>query len=80
MKLSHRMVKMFCETLAMESKLNFQSLIKESVGGISISVDTSMGKGKPNGTIVCATSTLLIPLQADKVFEFLIDYTERFKV
>lgn len=80
MKLSHRMVKMFCESLALKSKLNFQSLIEESVGGISISVDTSPRKGKPNGTIICATSTLLIPLPADKVFEFLIDHTQRFKV
>ncbi|KAL5079351.1 hypothetical protein RYX36_007772, partial [Vicia faba] len=79
MKLSHRMVKMFCESLALENKLNFQSLIKESIGGINISVDTNTGKGKPNGTIICASSTLLIPLQADKVFEFLIDHTERFK-
>ncbi|CAK8533043.1 unnamed protein product [Lathyrus sativus] len=79
MKLSHRMVKMFCESLSLESKLNFQSLIEESIGGISISIDTNAREGKPNGTIICATSTLFIPLPADKVFEFLIDHTKRFK-
>ncbi|CAL5185616.1 unnamed protein product [Lathyrus oleraceus] len=77
MKLAQRMVKMYFECLAMPNKLEFHNFIENNIGGIKIATNKNTNEGKPNGLIVRATATLIIPLSPNKVFEFLMDHTKR---
>lgn len=80
MRLSHRMVRMFCECLTTQSNVEFPSTIQDSIGGIRVSFQDITSSGQPNGKGVVAIATLWTPLPSDKVFEFLIDPTKRSKV
>lgn len=80
MKLAQRMVKMYFECLAMPNKLEFHNFIENNIGGIKIATNKNTNEGKPNGLIVRATATLIIPLSPNKVFEFLMDHTKRNQV
>jgi len=64
----------------MSSKLDFPNLIQGSIGGIRVSIEKNTSEGKPNGMVVAGVATLWIPLSSEKVFKFLIDTTQRFKV
>nr|XP_027187843.1 homeobox-leucine zipper protein HDG11-like [Cicer arietinum] len=79
MRLSHRMVRMFCECLTTQSNVEFPSTIQDSIGGIRVSFQDITSSGQPNGKGVVAIATLWTPLPSDKVFEFLIDPTKRSK-
>ena len=80
MKLSHRMVKIFCESLNMTGKLDFPQLTVENNSGVRVSVRKSTELGQPNGTIVIAATSLWLPLHYQKVFDFLTDVNKRVQV
>ncbi|AET02340.1 hypothetical protein MTR_8g039330 [Medicago truncatula] len=65
LKLPHIMVTMFCKCLTMSSSLEFPNLIQDI---------------KPTCIVVAGAATLWIPLSAEKVFKFLTNPTQRFKV
>lgn len=82
-KLAHRMVKMFCESLTMPGQLELKHLTDlDSIGGVRVSLrnTTDDDTSQPNGTVVTAATTLWFPLPAQKVFEFLKDPTKRSQV
>lgn len=81
MKLAHRMVKMFCESLTMPGQVDFPELTSElNNGGVRVAVRRSSGIGQPDGMIVTAATSLWIPLPYQKVFAFLTDYKKRSQV
>ncbi|CAI8590367.1 unnamed protein product [Vicia faba] len=79
MKLAHRMVKMFCESLTMSGQLEFQHVTLDSIGGVRVSIRKNNNFGQPKGTVAVAATTLWLPLPAKRIFEFLRDPTKRSK-
>jgi sugar lactone lactonase YvrE len=80
-KLSHRIVMIFCECLTMSSNyLEFPNLIQDSIGGVRVSIEKNTSEGKPSGMVVDSAASLWIPLSVEKVFKFLTDPIQRFKV
>ncbi|KAJ1414384.1 START-like domain superfamily [Sesbania bispinosa] len=78
MKLAHRMVKTFCESLTMSGhELDFPHLTVENNSGVRVNVRKSAGIGQPNGTIVMVATSLWLPLHYENVFEFLTDHKRR---
>ncbi|KAJ1420886.1 START-like domain superfamily [Sesbania bispinosa] len=78
MKLAHRMVKTFCESLTMSGhELDFPHLTVENNSGVRVNVRKSGGIGQPNGTIVMVATSLWLPLHYENVFEFLTDHKRR---
>ncbi|XP_061339718.1 homeobox-leucine zipper protein ROC8-like [Gastrolobium bilobum] len=77
MKLSHRMVKHFCESLNMSGKLDFPHLTVENNTGVRVAVHKLTELGQPNGLAVAAATSLWLPLHHHKVFDFLTDDRKR---
>lgn len=79
MKLSHRMVKIFCEILSMSDKLDFPQLSDQN-SGVRVSLRRSNGAGQPEGFIVSAATSLWLPLPKENLFNFFVDEKKRVEV
>lgn len=79
MKLSHRMVKIFCEVLSMSDKLDFPQLSDQN-SGVRVSLRRSNGAGQPEGFIVSAATSLWLPLSKENLFNFFVDEKKRVEV
>lgn len=79
MKLSHRMVKSFCEVLSMSDKLDFPHLSDQN-SGVRVSLRRSNGAGQPEGFIVSAATSLWLPLSKEDLFNFFKDEKKRAEV
>ncbi|KAL2341563.1 hypothetical protein Fmac_009503 [Flemingia macrophylla] len=77
MNLSHRMLKIFCESLTMSGNLNLPHSNMENNGGVRLSMRKNTDPGQPNGMIVVAATSLWLPLHYMKVFEFFTDEKRR---
>ncbi|XP_073128696.1 homeobox-leucine zipper protein HDG11-like [Henckelia pumila] len=77
MKLSHRMVKNFCEMLSMSEELDFPHWSAMNNSGVRISLRKSNGQGQPYGLIVCAATCLWLPLSYENLFNFFKDEKKR---
>ncbi|KAG8373525.1 hypothetical protein BUALT_Bualt11G0033200 [Buddleja alternifolia] len=77
MKLSHRMVKSFCEVLSMSDKLDFAHLSEMKNSGVRVSLRKSDGLGQPDGYIVSATTSIWLPLTNENLFNFFKDEKKR---
>ncbi|CAH9069984.1 unnamed protein product [Cuscuta epithymum] len=64
MHLSQRMVKGFCEVLSMSERVNYMI----NNGGVRISL-----RGQPGGLVVCAATSLWLPLPTEQLFNFFMD-------
>lgn len=76
MKLSHRMVKIFCEVLSMSDKIDFPQLSDQN-SGVRVSLRRSNGPGQPDGFIVSAATSLWLPLSKENLFNFFKDEKKR---
>lgn len=79
MKLSHRMVKIFCEVLSMSDKIDFPQLSDQN-SGVRVSLRKSNGPGQPDGFIVSAATSLWLPLSKEDLFNFFKDEKKRVEV
>ncbi|KAK4480053.1 hypothetical protein RD792_013110 [Penstemon davidsonii] len=77
MKLSHRMVRNFCEVLGMSDKLEFPNLSELNNSGVGVSLRKSDGLGQPDGLIVSATTSLWLPISYENLFNFFKDEKKR---
>ncbi|KAF7842928.1 homeobox-leucine zipper protein HDG11-like isoform X1 [Senna tora] len=77
MSLGHRMVKDFCGILNMSSKMDFPHLSEATNSGVKVSVRKAIGPGQPDGMIVCAATSLWLPIPHHAVFDFFRDEKNR---
>ncbi|TKY72398.1 Homeobox-leucine zipper protein HDG11 [Spatholobus suberectus] len=77
MNFSHRMLKIFCESLTMSGNLGFPHLNMENNSGVKVSIRKNTNLGQPNGMIVVAATSIWLPLHYMKVFEFFTDDKRR---
>ncbi|XP_020230831.1 homeobox-leucine zipper protein HDG11 [Cajanus cajan] len=77
MNFSHRMIKIFCESLTMSGKLDLPQSNMENNSGVRVSIRKNTDLGQPNGMIVVAATSLWLPLHYMKVFEFFTDDKRR---
>ncbi|KAK4430476.1 Homeobox-leucine zipper protein ROC8 [Sesamum alatum] len=77
MKLSHRMMKNFCEALSMSDKLDFPHLSEFKNSGVRVSLRKSNGLGQPDGFIVSAATSLWLPISNENLFNFFKDEKRR---
>ncbi|CAN8236139.1 unnamed protein product [Cochlearia groenlandica] len=71
MKLGERMLKNFAWTLKMSDKCDFSQVSEANNSGVRLSVRTNREAGQPPGLIVCAGSSLYLPLPPIQVYSFL---------
>lgn len=86
-KLSHRMIKRFCEILNMSIDPDFPPLAppqgfdtEENESEIRISVRKNTDPGQPNGVIFVAAASLWLPTTRQNLFNFFTDVKNRAKV
>ncbi|KAK6154095.1 hypothetical protein DH2020_013734 [Rehmannia glutinosa] len=77
MKLSHRMVKNFCEALSMSDKLDFPHLSDFENSGVRVSFRKSNEPGQLDGFIVSAATSIWLPMSKENLFDFLKDEKRR---
>ncbi|KAK6125911.1 hypothetical protein DH2020_040348 [Rehmannia glutinosa] len=77
MRLSHKMVKNFCEVLSMSDKLDFPHLSELNNSGVRVSLRKSNGPGQPDGLIVNAATSLWLPFSIESLFKFFRDEKKR---
>ncbi|KAL7104189.1 hypothetical protein ACP275_08G228200 [Erythranthe tilingii] len=77
MKLSHRMIKNFCEVLGMSDRLDFPYLSELNNSGVRVSLRKSDGQGQPDGLIVSAATSLWLPFSIENLFKFFRDEKKR---
>lgn len=80
MRLSHRMVKDFCEILSMSDRLDFPHLSELNNSGVRVSLRKSNGAGEPDGLIVSAATSLWLPFSNENLFNFFRDEKKRAEV
>lgn len=73
MQLSQRMVKSFCETLSMGERVDFPHMAEMNNSGVRISLRKSNEAGQSEGLLVCAASSLWLPLPLEHLFNFCRD-------
>ncbi|CAA7061504.1 unnamed protein product [Microthlaspi erraticum] len=73
MTLGERMTKNFAWVLKMSGKLDFSQLSETSNSGVRVSVRANTEAGQPPGLIVCAGSSLSLPLPPVQVYNLLKD-------
>lgn len=76
MSLAQRMIKNFCDSLAMNSEVEFPDVSNSSDSGVQISVHNSI-QGQPDGIIATATESFWLPQPFQTVFNFLMDKERR---
>ncbi|KAG5132635.1 hypothetical protein JHK82_023823 [Glycine max] len=78
MNFSHRMIKVFCESLTMSGNLDFPHMNMENNSGLRVSIRKNRNHlGQPKGMIVVAATSIWLPLHYMKVFEFFTDDRRR---
>lgn len=80
MKLSHKMVKNFCQVLNMSDRLDFPHLSELYNSGVRVSLRKSDGIGQPEGLIVSAATSLWLPFSIAHLFTFFADQNKRAQV
>ncbi|XP_019091098.1 PREDICTED: homeobox-leucine zipper protein HDG10-like, partial [Camelina sativa] len=71
MNLGERMLKNFAWIMKMSDKHDFSQQCDTNNSGVRISVRTNIEAGQPTGLIVCASSSLYLPLTPLRVYDFL---------
>ncbi|KAL1195452.1 Homeobox-leucine zipper protein HDG9 [Cardamine amara subsp. amara] len=71
MSLGERMVKNFARILKMEKKIDFSQQSETNNSGVRVSVRVNTEAGEPCGLILCAGSSLALPLPPIQVYNFL---------
>ncbi|CAA0813484.1 Homeobox-leucine zipper protein HDG11 [Striga hermonthica] len=79
MKLSHRMVKNFCEALSMSDNLDFPHLSDFENSGVRISFRKSDEPGQVDGFVVSAATSIWLPLLKEDLFDYLRDEKNRYQ-
>lgn len=77
MKVSERMLKSFNEMLTMSGKVDFP---QQSKCGVRVSIRINTQAGQPPGIVVCAASSLSIPVAPLEVFNLLRNIDTRQQV
>ncbi|MED6217599.1 hypothetical protein PIB30_019190 [Stylosanthes scabra] len=76
MKLSQRMVKVFCRYLDMSGNMELQCG-EYHRNGVRLGIRTSLEPGVPKGMIVTASTSIWLPILPQSLFNFLKDPTTR---
>ncbi|CAH2072532.1 unnamed protein product [Thlaspi arvense] len=71
MKLGERMLKNFAWALKMSGKFDFSQLSETNSSGVRVSVRINEDPGQPLGLIVCAGSSLCLPVSPLQIYHFL---------
>ncbi|KAF3538374.1 hypothetical protein F2Q69_00018941 [Brassica cretica] len=71
MNLGERMLKNFAWILKMSGNYDFSQLSETNSSGVRVSVRVNSEAGQPTGLIVCAASSLCLPLSPLEVYNFL---------
>ncbi|KAF8097884.1 hypothetical protein N665_0279s0014 [Sinapis alba] len=71
MNLGERMLKNFAWILKMSGNYDFSQLSETNSSGVRVSVRVNSEAGQPAGLIVCAASSLCLPLSPLQVYNFL---------
>ncbi|XP_010420445.1 PREDICTED: homeobox-leucine zipper protein HDG9-like [Camelina sativa] len=71
MKLGERMLKDFAWMIKMEKKLDFSQQSETNSSGVTIAMRLNNEAGQPPGLILCAGSSLCLPLPPPQVYDFL---------
>lgn len=80
MRLAHRMVKLFCESLNMSGQVDLPDSTVENNSGVRVAVRKTGGIGQPSGMVVGAATSFWLPVPCQIVFEFLTDPERRHQV
>ncbi|KAJ6684120.1 hypothetical protein OIU85_007777 [Salix viminalis] len=75
--LAHRMMKIFCASLAMSGKLDFRQLSEGNNSGVRVAIRKNEEQGQPIGTVVSAATSFWLPLSPQNVFDFFKDEKSR---
>ncbi|XP_010492677.1 PREDICTED: homeobox-leucine zipper protein HDG9-like [Camelina sativa] len=71
LKLGERMLKDFAWMIKMEDKLDFAQQSETNNSGVTIAMRLNHEAGQPPGLILCAGSSLCLPLPPPQVYDFL---------
>lgn len=80
MNLGERMLRNFAWIMKMTEKIDFSQQSESNNSGVRISVRTNKETGQPHGLIVCAGSSLCLPLPPLQVYDFLRNLDVRHQV
>lgn len=80
MNLGERMLKNFAWILKMSGNYDFSQLSETNSSGVRVSVRVNSEFGQPTGLIVCAASSLCLPLSPLEVYNFLTNLEIRHQV
>lgn len=77
MKLSERMVKLFCAMLSMREKVDIPNLSDMYNDGVRVSVHKNTSPGQPQGKIVGAAASFWLPIACQTLYNFFRDEENR---
>jgi len=80
MNFSHRMLKIFCDSITMADGLDFPLCDLMNTSGVRVSIRESKIIGQPSGMIVAAATSIWLPLHYMKLFDFFLDDKNRAQV
>lgn len=80
MKLAQRMISTFCVNISTSNGQSWTAISDSPDDTVKISTRKSIEPGQPNGLILSAVSTTLLPYPHHKVFDLLRDERRRSQV
>ena len=80
MKLSQRMIKLFCANFSSSNNQSWTALSESSDDAIRVTTRKNTEPGQPSGVILSAISTTWLPFSHHQVFDLLTDEQRRSQV
>lgn len=73
MKLSQKMVNNFCASLSASQMHRWTAISGVNDDSVLVTVHRSCGPGQPSGVVLCAATSIWLPISCERVFNFLKD-------
>uniref|UniRef100_A0A0D6QXF5 Homeobox domain-containing protein n=1 Tax=Araucaria cunninghamii TaxID=56994 RepID=A0A0D6QXF5_ARACU len=73
MKLAQRMMSSFCANVSASTSHRWTTLSGSSEDGVRVATRKSTDPGQPNGVVLCAATSLWLPVPTHRVFDFFRD-------
>ncbi|CAL9117908.1 unnamed protein product [Musa textilis] len=77
MKLAQRMVNNFCANVGASSDHKWMNLSGSNDVGVRVALQKSSDAGQPSGVVLCAATSIWLPVSADRVFSLFKDERTR---
>lgn len=80
MKLAQRMMTSFCANVSASTTHRWTTLSGANDDGVRVATRKSTDPGQPNGVVLCAATSLWLPVPPHRVFDFFRDEHMRAEV